>query len=145
MTERARHHRVLLDTGPLVAIVAPNEVDHELCVATLPDVQPPLLTCWPVLTEAAWLLRRDHAATKRMLQGAQTGFFTLLPLMDIDLSDIEVLHSRYSDLNTQLADLALLHLAQRENIDTVFTLDRRDFGVFRLKGKRRLRLIPEIE
>ena len=142
MTESARHDRVLLDTGPLVAIVDPNEADHELCVATLAEIQPPLLTCWSVITEAAWLLRRDPSAVKRMLQGAQTGFFTLLPLTDADLSKIEALHSRYADLNTQIADLALLHLAQRDNLETVFTLDRRDFAVFRLTGKKHLRLLP---
>jgi hypothetical protein len=32
-------------------------------------------------------------------------------------------------------------VAARENIRTVFTLDRRDFGAFRLRGKS-LELIP---
>jgi predicted nucleic acid-binding protein len=51
---------------------------------------------------------------------------------------------RYEDIGLQLADAALVHLAERENIRTVFTLDRRDFSIIRLKRNRPLRLIPEV-
>ena len=37
---------------------------------------------------------------------------------------------RYQDIRPQLADAALVYLAGREGIDTIFTLDRRDFGVY---------------
>lgn len=36
-----------------------------------------------------------------------------------------------------------MHLAEREEISTVFTLDRRDFGVYRPKAFAALRLLPE--
>jgi len=36
----------------------------------------------------------------------------------------------------------LVHLANREGIETMFTLDRRDFGVLRLSRGRKLHLIP---
>ena len=143
MTDAARHHRVLLDTGPLTAIVAQDEAAHDICISTLANIEPPLLTCWPVLTEAAWLLRHDHAAIRTMLRGAETGFFTLLPLQDDDLQAIDDLFVRYKSLRPQIADLALLHLAQRESLDTVFTLDRRDFMVFRVQRRKPLRLLPE--
>jgi predicted nucleic acid-binding protein len=47
-----------------------------------------------------------------------------------------------SDLGIQLADASLVHLANREGIDTIFTLDRRDFSVMRKAGGRKLRLLP---
>jgi hypothetical protein len=56
--------------------------------------------------------------------------------------EIDRLFAQYLDMQPQLADLALLRLAERENLDTVFTLDRRDFTVFRLKGRKPLRLLP---
>jgi hypothetical protein len=37
----------------------------------------------------------------------------------------------------------LIHLAERESIRTVFTLDRRDFSIIRLKRNRSLKIIPE--
>jgi predicted nucleic acid-binding protein len=134
---------VLLDSGPLAAIVAQGDAEHATCSLALSNIEPPLLTCWPVLTEVAWLLRRDQAAIRTMLRGADTGFFTLLPLADDDLRQIDGLFVRYKDLRPQIADLALLHLAQRESLDTVFTIDRRDFTVFRVQGRKPLRLLPE--
>jgi hypothetical protein len=37
----------------------------------------------------------------------------------------------------------LVHLAERENIRSIFTLDRRDFMVYRYGKNRSLDLIPE--
>jgi predicted nucleic acid-binding protein len=51
--------RALADTGPLVAIVRTREKSHKKCAAALKAIHPPLLTCWPVLTEAAYLLRDE--------------------------------------------------------------------------------------
>jgi hypothetical protein len=42
-----------------------------------------------------------------------------------------------------LADAALVRVAERDGVRTVFTLDRRDFGVYRLQGGRRLNLLPK--
>jgi hypothetical protein len=39
----------------------------------------------------------------------------------------------------------LVYLAEREKIDTVFTLDTRGFSVYRLSGNRALRLLPSRE
>lgn len=36
----------------------------------------------------------------------------------------------------------MVYLAEREGIDTVFTLERRDFSVYKLAGNRSLRLLP---
>jgi hypothetical protein len=51
---------------------------------------------------------------------------------------------RYRDARLQLADAALVHLAEREGIRTVFTLDRRDFSIVRLKRNRALKIVPEL-
>ena len=143
MTERPAHRQVLLDTTPLVAILDAHDSQHEHCVATLAQIVPPLLTCWPVITEAAWLLRAEPRAVRQLLTGPKRAAFTILPLADADLVQMDRLFEQYADLSPQLADIALLHLAQREGLDTVFTLDRRDFNVFRLKGRKRMHLLPD--
>jgi predicted nucleic acid-binding protein len=141
MTER----RVLLDTGPLVALLAENDSSHRLCVDTLASIPPPLLTCWPVLTEAAWLLRKQPRPLDRIAQAHAAGMFDLLPLEGDSLFAIAAMMRRYEDAGLQLADAALVHLAERENIHTVFTLDRRDFSIVRLKRNRTLKLIPAVQ
>lgn len=134
---------MLLDTGPLIAIRTVRDSEHQRCLEAFKYIELPLLTCWPVLTEAAWMLRQHPEAVAKLYRGAADGIFHILPLADDDLLEIERLRARYASLNPQLADLAILHLAEREGLETVFTLDRRDFGVFRLKGRKRLRLLPE--
>jgi uncharacterized protein len=140
VTER----RILLDTGPLVAILAESDSRHRLCVDTLASLPPPLLTCWPVLTEAAWLLRKQHRPIDRISEACAAGMFDLLPLESDSLRDIAAIMRRYEDSGIQFADAALAHLAEREDIRTVFTTDRRDFSIIRLKRNRALRLIPDI-
>jgi predicted nucleic acid-binding protein len=56
---------------------------------------------------------------------------------------MDELLTKFADQNVQLADASLLYVAEKENIESVFTLDRRDFKLFRLSGNRQLRLLPE--
>ena len=49
---------------------------------------------------------------------------------------------RYRKMGVQIADGALVYLAEREGIENVFTLDRRDFSVYRLGNGRSLRILP---
>jgi predicted nucleic acid-binding protein len=49
---------------------------------------------------------------------------------------------RNRKMGAQIADGALVYLAEREGIDTVFTLGRRDFLVYRLGNGRSLRILP---
>lgn len=89
------------------------------------------------------MLRNDPPSISRLLRGQVTGLYKILELRDDELAEIDSLYKRYAALSPQLADLSLLHLARRENMETVFTLDQRDFTVFRRKGKAGFRLLPE--
>ncbi|HKM55209.1 MAG TPA: PIN domain-containing protein [Isosphaeraceae bacterium] len=140
MTER----RVLVDTGPLVAIFSEDDSQHQRCSAALKTLRPPLFTCWPVIAEAAWLLRQRPQSFYQLFDGFESGVFSLLPLDADDLPAIAAIMRRYEDAGLQLADAALAYLAERENIRTVFTLDRRDFSIIRLKHNRALTLLPDV-
>jgi predicted nucleic acid-binding protein len=72
------------------------------------------------------------------------GFYALLTLSAGDIPPVSSIMQRYESAGLQLADAALAHLAERENIRTIFTTDRRDFSIIRLKRNRALRLIPEL-
>ena len=137
--------RTLIDTGPIVALCSPKDEHHARCDEALERLSVPLLTCWPVITEAAYLLRKRPESLTRLFDGFANGFFAILPLDASDLAAIAATMHRYEDTGLQLADASLVHLAQREGIRTVFTTDRRDFSIIRLKRNRSLRLIPDIQ
>jgi uncharacterized protein len=119
--------RVLTDTGPLVAILSATDQYHEVCLQTVQNLRGPLLTCWPVITEAAWLLQNTPVAFERLLRSISDGAVEILPVAGKEAASIAV----------------LVYLAARENIRTIFTLDRRDFSVYRAGRKGRLRIVPE--
>jgi predicted nucleic acid-binding protein len=81
----------------------------------------------------------------RILAALDAGMFDLLPLESQSLREIAAIMRRYEDSGIQLADAALAYLAERENIRTVFTLDRWDFSLIRLKRNRALTLLPSRE
>jgi predicted nucleic acid-binding protein len=135
--------RVLIDTGPLVAILSAADQYHDRCVAALHDLPGPMFSCWPVITEAAWLLRRSPKAVTGLLHSLGTGFLELLPLSGPEATELGKLSVRYASLRPQLADLALVHLANRDKFDTTFTLDQRDFSVCRFAKNRPFRIVPQ--
>lgn len=68
----------------------------------------------------------------------------ILPLGVSDIGIIAALLNRYADQKLDLADACLMHLAQREAFEAIFTLDRRHFSVFRTREGDTLTIIPEI-
>jgi predicted nucleic acid-binding protein len=135
--------RVLADTGPLVAIVSPDDQYHELRVKTLETLPGPVLTCWPVITEAAWLLREFPLGFERLLRSINEGFLEILPVAGKESESVVQVMKKYASLQAQFADAMLVYLANRENIETILTLDRRDFSVYRSARKKPFGLLPQ--
>lgn len=134
--------RAVVDTGPLVAVVREREEAHTRCVNALKQLRPPLLTCWPVLTEVAWLLRKEPDGLKTVGGLIRTGSVRLVELDDEALHWIIAFMERYASVGAQLADAALMYIAQRDRIETVLTLDVRDFSVYRTSDGRALTILP---
>jgi len=134
---------VLVDTGPLVAVLAKSDQHHAKCVEILKTLQPPLVTCWPVITEAAYLLRHSPAAVKGLFRMLEKDFLVLPPFEAAAAPWIAQFFMQYQDQEPQLADAALVYLAERDQIDTVFTIDHRHFTVYRIAGDQALHLLPD--
>jgi predicted nucleic acid-binding protein len=93
---------------------------------------------------AMWLLRDSLAEQQRLLGAFDTGILQLLPIDESAVPSLRTKLDQYQSLRPQFADLCLVHLAERERIQTIFTLDRRDFSVYRYHGRTPFRLLPEM-
>jgi predicted nucleic acid-binding protein len=137
--------RILIDTGPMVALFSEDDEHHQRCSDALTALIPPLYTCWPIVTETAWLLRKRPHTLQKLFASFHGGLFALFALDATDLPAIAAIMKRYESSGLQFADAALAHLAERENIRSVFTTDRRDFSIIRLKRNRALKLLTEVQ
>jgi predicted nucleic acid-binding protein len=135
---------VLIDTGPIVAYFNKRDQYNAKCAVVLDEIAPPLYTCWPVLTEASHLLLTQGGVhlVEKLLDSCGTGFLEILPLSAFDAHAIAEFLHKYRDQETDLADAALMHLAERDDIHWVFTVDSIDFSVYRTASGKRLELLP---
>jgi predicted nucleic acid-binding protein len=133
---------ILVDAGPLVALVDADDQHHAKCAATLRDLQEPLATVWPPLTEAMYLLADLPEAQEAIWEMVERGAIQLLPLHAADVPRIRELMRKYADRPMDMADAALLCIAEREGIRKIFTVDRKDFSVYRLHSRIRPTLLP---
>jgi predicted nucleic acid-binding protein len=133
---------VLVDAGPLVALLDRGDAAHEACVRTLADLRVPLLTVWPVFTEAMYLLGGSWVAQKALWSRLESGALALASLDEQDAPRMRELMEKYRDLPMDLADAALVRVAEREEITRIFTLDRRHFSVYRPGRRRRFAVLP---
>jgi len=132
---------ILIDAGPLVALLHRDDRDHARCVAALRGARTALVTTWPPLTEAMYLLNFSAGAQDALLEMVERGALRVLPIEESDISRIRALIRKYRDLPMDLADATLVRVAEREGIQQVFTLDRRDFTTYRV-GRRAFAIIP---
>jgi predicted nucleic acid-binding protein len=132
---------VLVDAGPLVALLDRSDPDHQACRSALTAVRDPLATVWPAVTEAMYLLGRvswpAQDALWELLEEVK-----ILPLEPRDTRRMRALMEKYRSLPMDLADAALVAVAEREMIRSIFTLDGRDFGVYRPARVGRFSVIP---
>ena len=136
--------RVLIDAGPMVAILSASDSAHESCVAVMKALAPPLFTTWIPVTEAMYLLGFSTTAQLGLLQMIERGAIRVLDLGPADLPHIQASMYKYRDLPMDFADASLVRIAAREGIDRIFTLDRRDFEIYRLPSRRALSILPEV-
>ena len=133
---------VLVDAGPLVALLDRSDSDHVSCRETLTSLTGSLGTVWPVLTEAIYLLRGYPAAQEALWEMIETGAVELPALGPDDVPRMKELMRKYRDLPMDLADAALVRVAERDKVRRIFTLDRRDFQIYRPARIGRFAIVP---
>ena len=133
---------ILIDAGPLVALVDADDQYHEKCVDCLKSLREPLVTVWPPLVEAVYLLGDLPQAQEALWEMLARGAVRLLTLDLVDIPRIRELMIKYADARWISRRAALVRVAEREGIRRIFTVDRNDFTVYRLHGRIGLAIVP---
>lgn len=128
---------ILVDTGPLVALFDRKDPDHLACATILEQIDEPLCTTTPVLTEAFHLLSPASIGAQRLMDFVTRGG---LEVWHLDNNSLHLAFERmvqYADRPMDLADASLVVLAETLRQDRVFTIDRGDFFTYRIKRGHR--------
>ena len=132
----------LIDTGAILAMLDRTDRWHQICVDTFQQLRLPLLTSEAVLTEMFHLVGGNRRETEAAWKFVRSGALTMMAIDDSELPDVHALMSRYWDRPMDFADATLVHLAKRESVATIFTLDYADFETYRIDGRRKFRVLP---
>ena len=131
---------VIVDTGPLVALLNRRDTHHKWVVQQLADMQPPMLTCEAVLAEATNLTRAVPGARAALIEMLGEGFLNIGMSLADQHSAILTMVRRYTDVPMSLADACLVRLAELHPQSPVLTLDS-DFAVYRKNGRQVITMI----
>lgn len=135
--------RALVDTGALVALVSRSDHHHAAAAAWFAAARGGLLTTEAVITETAYVLAASPAHQRAALQWVQraraAGMLAVEPVADH--AALAAIIERYSSLPCDYADATLIALAEKTGVAAIATIDQRDFSVYRIKGRKRFRIL----
>ena len=133
---------VVVDTGPLYAVVDEVDGDHARCRAVLEQAEHRLIIPTLVIAEATYLIGT------RLGPDIEAQFLRSLARMHVegptpdDWPRIADLVTQYGDFPLGGADASIVALAERLDIDTIVTLDDRHFRAVRPRHRKAFSLLP---
>jgi predicted nucleic acid-binding protein len=131
---------VLLDTGPIVALLDRSEQRHHVCADLITRLDSPLVTCEAVVAEACYLLRGMAGAAEAVLANVERGNF-LIPYRAAGRAiKLAKLIKKYADRPMDFADACLVDMASELRTGRILTLDS-DFRFYRWGRSRTFELI----
>lgn len=133
--------RALCDSGPLIALFDQEDEAHEACRAALDGFGGNFFTTWPALTESFHFLQ--PASRQALLwELIAAGTLNIIDLLPSETPRMRGLMEKYADLPMDLADASLVVVGERLRLRKVFTLDRRDFRIYRPRHTRFFDIFP---
>jgi uncharacterized protein len=133
---------VLLDTGPIVAILDRSERQHGQCADLIARLDAPLVTCEAVIAEACYLLRTVAGAAEAILENVERGNFLIPYHLTGRGKTLAKLIKKYADRPMDFADACLVDMANELRTGRILTLDK-DFRFYRWGRNRTFELLLE--
>lgn len=135
--------RALVDTGAVVAASSRDDPHHAAAIEWFRGFRGELLTTDAVITETAYVLAGSPAHQRTALTWFQRARDArLLRIEPIpDYSALARIIDQYASLPCDYTDATLIDLAERTGVSVIATIDQRDFSVYRLRGRKRFRIV----
>ena len=133
---------LLLDSGALVSLLDRSQTQHLKCRRAFAEWTGRVVSTEAVLTEATHLLAGVPGGRTACVDFFLSGGAVLVPSSTTSLQRVRKLLDKYADLPMDFADATLVALAEELDCTSVFTTDRTDFSVYRLKGRKPFLLVP---
>jgi len=132
----------IVDTSAMLALLDRDDAWHKPCIAAFSELRLPLVTSAAILTELFHLVGDGSREVDAAWAFLRSGAVAVAAVDDTDLPALNALMARYRDRPMDFADATLVHLAERERLSTVFTVDHDDFESYRIGARRRFRVLP---
>lgn len=132
----------LIDTGAILALLDKTDRWHVSCAAAFRQLRLPLMTSEAVLTELFHLVGDSRSEMEAAWKFVRSGAITIGAIENTELGQVHALMSRYWDRPMDFADATLVHLAKREVLTVILTVDHADFTTYRIEGKKQFRVLP---
>jgi uncharacterized protein len=132
----------LIDTGAILALLDRDDEWHNACHEAFNATPLPLLTTEAVLTEAFHLTSRDLGDIRGLWILLSSGSLRVAVIPHEELAEIHALMTKYGDRPMDFADATLVHLAARESISLILTIDHDDFETYRIGGRKKFAILP---
>ena len=128
----------------MFAYIDADDRHHAASLELLLSHPGPLIVPTLVITEVTYLVgtRLGTTAEVRFLGDLASGDLITEPVAASDWLRIAELVHAYGDLPLGTVDASVIALAERLDVTTVATLDRRHFGIVRPNHCERLELLP---
>jgi predicted nucleic acid-binding protein len=127
---------ILVDTGPIVALLSRRDRHHRWAVDVWRSVPPPLLTCEAVLSEAVFLLRTvSGGGAGQVLEMVERGAVRVPFQIEPEAPAVLKLMRKYEDIRMDLADACLVRMAEMHADSVVMTIDEEFRSVYRRRGR----------
>ena len=130
---------VIADSGFLVALGIQRDPRHEAAKTYLGRLKGQLVVPAPVVVESCYFL--STAAKARMLDWLGSSRVEVAEVPSQAYAEIGTIVARYSKLDPDFTDAAIVWLADKIGCRGILTVDTRDFGVYRLKGGKKFEMV----
>ena len=134
---------ILLDTGPLVALLSTNDADHELAKNLFAKCRAPFRCCEAVIAEACFLMRKvDPDGPAEVIALARKGVYETSFSASEHWQRIEDLLKKYANRPASFADACLIRCAEVHQEPRILTFNS-DFAVYRWARNKRFEFISD--